>query len=61
MYMEEISYACWNLAQDPTITVMYYDVVLPINLSGINTMQSQHLHLVAPEPSRTDIVCYIIV
>ena len=29
---------------------MYYDVVLPVNLSEINTMQLQHLHLVTPEP-----------
>ena len=41
--------------------LMYYDVVLPVNLSEINTMQLQHLHLVTPEPSRTDIVFYIIV
>ena len=41
--------------------VMYYDVTLPVTLSGINTIQLQHLHLVTPEPSRTDIVFYIIV
>ena len=39
--------------------LMCYDVVLPVNLSEINTMQLQHLHLVTPEPSRTDIVFYI--
>ena len=32
-----------------------------VTVSGINTIQLQHLHLMTPEPSRTDLVFYVIV